>query len=348
MMAALPIVAALLLTTDAPVPPGKERTDRTISLEVTVDAPPADVFRLWTTSEGATKFLAPAAHIEPKVGGRYQIIFDPVGDPEGAYHGTKVGRVLRIVPDKELSFEWPMPPFGPELGGPPVPTWVELEFLPAPDKTGRTRLRFAQYGFRTGEKWDAAFALFRDKNWPLVLNRLVVYCRDKVSPAWAATQEKPGDALDRILVKDVTVQASLADVWKAWTTAEGVQTFFAPAARIEAVPGGPYEIYFSKDAPAGSRGAEGCKVLAVDPMRSFAFDWSAPPTMPEVRTKRTNVQIQLTEKGPKEVAVHLVSLGWGTGDEWVAAHQYFDEAWASVLGSLQKRFAEGPRVWTSQ
>jgi uncharacterized protein YndB with AHSA1/START domain len=233
MMAALPIVAALLLTTDAPVPPGKERTDRTISLEVTVDAPPAEVFRLWTTSEGATKFLAPAAHIEPNVGGRYQIVFDPVGDPEGAYHGSKVGKVLRIVPDKELSFEWPMPPFGPELGGPPVPTWVELEFLPAPDKTGRTRLRFAQYGFKTGGKWDA-------------------------------------------------------------------------------------------------------------------FDWSAPPTMPEVRKKRTNVQIQLTEKGPKEVAVHLVSLGWGTGDEWVAAHQYFDKAWTSVLGSLQKRFAEGPRVWTSQ
>ena len=45
--------------------------------------------------------------------------------------------------------------------------------------------------------------------------------------------------------------------------AEGVQTFFAPDAKIEAV-----------DAPARSRGAEGCKVLSIDPMRSFAFDWS--------------------------------------------------------------------------
>ena len=53
-----------------------------------------------------------------------------------------------------------------------------------------------------------------------------------------------------------------------------MQTFFAPDAKIKAVAAGPYGMYFRKDAPAGSRGAEGCKVLSVDPMRSFAFDWS--------------------------------------------------------------------------
>jgi uncharacterized protein YndB with AHSA1/START domain len=346
-MAALEVAAALMLFAESPVPAGKVRTDRSISLEVTLDAPPAEVFRLWTTTEGVTKFLAPAANIEPRVGGRYQIIFDPVGDPEGAFHGTKVGKVLRVMPDKEIAFEWPMPPFGPELGGPPVPTWVELEFLPSPDQSGRTRLRFAQYGFRTGGKWEQAFPMFRDQNWPLVLNRLVVYCRDKVSPAWKATREKPGDSIDRILVKDVTVKASRAEVWNAWTTVEGVKTFFAPGAKIDAVAGGPYEIYFRPEGPEGLRGADGCKVLAVDPMRSFAFDWNAPPEMPEVRKKRTNVQIQLVEKGPKETEVRLVSLGWGTGAEWVKSYQYFDKAWTFVLGNLQKRFAEGPIDWKS-
>ncbi len=346
-MALLSVAAVLMLSPDVAVPPGKVRTDRTISLEVTLDAPPTDVYKLWTTDDGVKKFLAPAAHIDARVGGRYQIIFDPASDPEGAHHGTKVGKILRLVPDKEVAFDWPMPPFGPELGGPPVPTWVELQFLPAPDGTGRTRLRFAQYGFRTGGKWDDAFAMFRDRNWPLVLNRLVVYCRDKVSPDWAASKEKPGDALDRILVKDVTVKAPLAEVWKAWTTVAGVRTFFAPDAKIEAVAGGPYEVYFSKDAPAGARGADGCKVLAVDPMRSFAFDWNAPPTMPEVRKKRTNVLVQLEEKGPRETHVRLVSLGWGTGEEWVQSWQYFDKAWSFVLGNLQKRFAEGPIDWKS-
>jgi len=36
----------------------------------------------------------------------------------------------------------------------------------------------------------------------------------------------------------------------------------------------------------------------------------------------------------------LVSLGWGTGDEWLKAHEYFDKAWSFVLGNLAQRFAD--------
>jgi uncharacterized protein YndB with AHSA1/START domain len=337
-MVILGLAAALALASEAP--PGKLRTDRTISLEVTLDAPPAEVYELWTTVEGARRFLAPAAHIDPVVGGRYQIIFDPAGDPEGASHGTKGARILRLVSGRELAFEWPMPPFGPELGGPPIKTWVELRLDPAPGRAGRTRLRFAMEGFERAGKWDEAFTLFGERNWPLVLNRLVVYCRDKVSPDWTATKDEPGDRLDRIVFKTAVVKAPLAEVWKAWTTTKGVKAFFAEDASVEAVPGGPYEIYFSKDAPQGSRGSEGCKVLSVEPMRSFAFEWNAPPSMPAVRTQRTNVQLLFEELGPREVRVRLVSLGWGKGDEWLKAHQYFDDAWGRVLANLEKHFTE--------
>ena len=136
------------------------------------------------------------------------------------------------------------------------------------------------------------------------------------------------------------MKAPLQEVWKAWTTTEGVKSFFAEEASVEAVPGGPYEIYFSKDGPPGSRGSEGCKVLSVDPMRSFAFEWNAPPSMPAVRAQRTNVQLLFEEVGPREVRVRLVSLGWGTGDEWLKAHEYFDKAWSFVLGNLAQRFAD--------
>jgi len=67
-----------------------------------------------------------------------------------------------------------MPPFGPELGGPPIHTWVELLLEPAPGPPGRTRLRFSMEGWKRGGKWDEAFAMFGERNWPLVLNRLVV------------------------------------------------------------------------------------------------------------------------------------------------------------------------------
>jgi hypothetical protein len=49
---------------------------------------------------------------------------------------------------------------------------------------------------------------------------------------------------------EAPVKASAAEVWRAWTTSDGAQTFFAPKANIELVIGSPYEIFFS---PADER-----------------------------------------------------------------------------------------------
>jgi uncharacterized protein YndB with AHSA1/START domain len=80
----------------------------------------------------------------------------------------------------------------------------------------------------------------------------------------------------RTLEKQVSVPAPIADVWTAWTTAEGVTSFSAPAANIELRIGGPYEWLFMLDAPPGERGAEGCTVQAFLPPRLLAFTWNAP------------------------------------------------------------------------
>ena len=85
---------------------GKFKTDRTIFLEAIVAAPPSTVFELWTSRDGIKKFFAPDARIDASVGGRYQIIFAPTRDPEGDSHGTKGARILKLVPNKELAFEW--------------------------------------------------------------------------------------------------------------------------------------------------------------------------------------------------------------------------------------------------
>jgi len=62
-----------------------------------------------------------------------------------------------------------------------------------------------------------------------------------------------GDPSDRILSKEIIIPGTLDDVWRAWTTTEGVKSFFAPDARVELRLGGPYEIYFVADSPPGDR-----------------------------------------------------------------------------------------------
>lgn len=174
---------------------GKQKTDRTIFLEVTVDALPAEVFGLWTSEEGIKKFFAPAARLEASVGGRYEILFAPAKDPEGNSHGTKGARILKLVPEKELAFEWitfagdellgyNAPPYAPpsERNLRPLPTWVELTFEPAEAQPGKTHLRFAHYGFRNGEKWEKSFHWFQ-RAWKGVLDELAAYCQNRKSTA---------------------------------------------------------------------------------------------------------------------------------------------------------------------
>ena len=61
-------------------------------------------------------------------------------------------------------------------------------------------------------------------------------------------------AEERALHKEVIVKAPIADVWNAWTTTEGIKTFFAPDAHVEARPDGPFEIYINPVCRAGDEG----------------------------------------------------------------------------------------------
>lgn len=154
-------------------------------------------------------------------------------------------------------------------------------------------------------------------------------------------------AAQRLLHKEVTVAAPRAEVWKAWTTTEGVKTFFGPEAKVEAVVGGPFEIYFGPGQPEGLRGSEGCKVHSVVPMKLLAFTWNAPPTIPTIRNSgvHTVVYIELEEAGSDQTRVTMTQTGWGAGEDWDKTYQYFDRAWDAVLGNLRYRFAVGPIQW---
>lgn len=156
-------------------------------------------------------------------------------------------------------------------------------------------------------------------------------------------------AADRDLRKEVTVAGPVDDVWTAWTTSEGAQTFFAPKANIQLEPGGPYEILFNPAGAKGERGAEDLHVLAWLPQRMLAFEWNAPPKFPAIRDgRRTFVVVELSPEGERRTRVTLHHLGWGEGGDWPAVYAYFDQAWDYVLGNLVKRFETGPIDWAAR
>jgi uncharacterized protein YndB with AHSA1/START domain len=182
---------AASLTRTAALMQGKVKTERTIVLDVTVNATPSEVFRLWTSTDGIRKFFAPDARIDSEPGGRYQIIFAPGKDPEGDSHGTKGARILKFIPDKELSFEWitfagdnllgkNAPPYAPSSrrNVKPLPTWVELSFESVDGQSNRTHVKFAHYGFGTGDLWEQSYQWFT-RAWKGVLDQLAAYCANR-------------------------------------------------------------------------------------------------------------------------------------------------------------------------
>lgn len=146
------------------------------------------------------------------------------------------------------------------------------------------------------------------------------------------------------LAPDITVtkviDAPVADVWKAWTTTDGIESFFAPkAAKVEPIPGGAFELWFGLDLPEGSRGSEGCKVHSVKPMEQFVFEWNAPPTIPVIRGLRTLVYLDFKPLPDNRTEVTLRNFGYGYGEDWAKTRAYFSNAWPAVMASLQKRFS---------
>ena len=153
-------------------------------------------------------------------------------------------------------------------------------------------------------------------------------------------------AAERSIDKQIDVAASLDQAWDAWTTREGITSFFSPDARIEPRVDGAFQIHFDPLAEPGMKGADDMRFMALQPKKMISFDWNAPPHLAEARRQRTFVVVRFEPVSDKLTRVSLHHTGWGDGGEWDQNYAYFDRAWTGVLGNMKKRFDSGPQDWT--
>jgi len=142
------------------------------------------------------------------------------------------------------------------------------------------------------------------------------------------------------------IHAPRGEVWKTLSTEEGLKSFFSPNINVEMKVGGAFEILFSDEEPQGQRGSEGMIILALEEERLLSFTWNAPPTIPSVRHQRTVVHVYLEDRGLEETEILFVNSGYGAGEEWQKARDYFHRAWGRiVLPRLKSVIEEGPYDW---
>jgi uncharacterized protein YndB with AHSA1/START domain len=145
----------------------------------------------------------------------------------------------------------------------------------------------------------------------------------------------------KMLRVEITVPASRAEVWKAFSTSEGLSTWLAPNSNVELKPGGEWMVHF----PGGSTG--GGNIVSFVPGKEIVISALAPDQFPTVRAQRTTARFELEDHGTGTL-VRLTQTGWKDGDEWYRAYEYLTAGNAQLLATLHKRFVSGPSDLSKQ
>lgn len=169
------LTLAACLTVGSVVPAFAADEGRELNYTVTVPLSIADSFELWVSPVWAKQFLALDVKIDPRVGGQYVAVFDPVGDPEGAYAGTYGSKIREIQPPVHILFEWNY--LTPReatkaLGGQRLhqESLVDVRFERISAQCTAVHIR--HFGIPMHEHGTASFEFYRDSGWPWIIKRL--------------------------------------------------------------------------------------------------------------------------------------------------------------------------------
>ena len=146
-------------------------SEREICHECTIAASRKDLWPLWTTTEGLTKWLCDEANVELRVGGPFEVHF--LRDEAYGSRGSETCRVLSFLPERMLSFTWNAPP---HLATRNLHTWVVVTFEDVHEHTRVTIVHtgWPASGLRDDPEWEQTFEYFEGA-WPSVLDSLHTY-----------------------------------------------------------------------------------------------------------------------------------------------------------------------------
>jgi uncharacterized protein YndB with AHSA1/START domain len=145
--------------------------DKVIHSNVSLRCDVDHAFELFTDSRLLESWLTEVAEVEPIVGGKYELFWEP-DDPE---NNSTIGcRVTAIEPGAFLSFQWKSPKQYKHFANEADPlTHVVVLFAPRDEQT---HVHVIHSGWRSSEEWEQARE-WQEKAWAIALKRL----REKVN-----------------------------------------------------------------------------------------------------------------------------------------------------------------------
>jgi len=126
---------------------------------------PEVLWQEWTDPRKITDWFSPEANIEPRLGGAYELFFDPSNHDSMS---TKGCRITEFRPFSRLAFQWKGPDQYAHFMNDPPQTSVEVTLTP---KGHGTELIIRHTGWKQSPEWMEAKE-WHDKAWRGVLKNL--------------------------------------------------------------------------------------------------------------------------------------------------------------------------------
>lgn len=148
--------------------------DAILHKHVRLACAPMEAYAWFADSERAASWLAAEAEIEHRVGGKFELFWDP-GDR--AHNSTRGCKITALAPGQLLAFEWKGPrEFEKVMNAADPLTHVVVAFAPSPAGEG-TDVHLIHSGWRSGPDWEAARQWF-DRAWTMAFQELVALNAD--------------------------------------------------------------------------------------------------------------------------------------------------------------------------
>ena len=146
------------------------------------------------------------------------------------------------------------------------------------------------------------------------------------------------------LVHEAVVNAPVDQVWVAFTTSEGLESWMAAHAKIDFKIGGAMKTQYDPKGTIDDAKAIENAILSYEPLRMLSFKVTkAPEAFPFPNAiKNMWTVVYFMPEGDKATRVREITMGFGSDDESRKMREFFNRANAFTLEKLQKRFAAKP------
>lgn len=139
------------------------------------------------------------------------------------------------------------------------------------------------------------------------------------------------------------VEGAIDDVWAAFTTKEGIESWMVPIAEVDLRIGGTIKTNYNKSAGIGGPGTIVHHILSLEPMRMISSRFDAPENAQAVKIAEKAWGITYFDSlAPKKTRVTVVACGYGEGPEWDTARAFFEKGNDYTLEKLKERFKKDP------